>query len=104
VKRRKLIGLLQTGRRIRKVRTPQGIRLSKLARLVGYENINQGVNRLTSLNPRESSPSRDNKFVFKRLKGTDYRLVIKVNYKFQKVFIRFIGTHSQYDRIDANTV
>jgi mRNA interferase HigB len=49
-------------------------------------------------------PIRDNRFVFKRLKGTDYRLVIKVNYKFQKVFIRFIGTHSQYDRIDANTV
>jgi mRNA interferase HigB len=49
-------------------------------------------------------PIRDNRFVFKRIKGTDYRLVIKVNYKFQKAFIRFIGTHSQYDRIDANTV
>ena len=50
------------------------------------------------------SPIRDNRFVFKRLKGNDYRLVIKVNYQLQKVFIRFIGTHSQYDRIDANTV
>jgi mRNA interferase HigB len=50
------------------------------------------------------TPIKDNRFVFKRLKGTDYRLVIKVNYKFQKVFIRFIGTHSRYDRIDANTV
>ena len=49
-------------------------------------------------------PIKDNRFVFKRLKGTDYRLVIKVNYKFQKVFVRFIGTHSQYDRINANTV
>jgi mRNA interferase HigB len=46
----------------------------------------------------------NNRFVFKRLKGNDYRLVIKVNYKFQKVFIRFIGTHSQYDGIDANTI
>ena len=50
------------------------------------------------------TPVKDNRFVFKRLKGTDYRLVIKVNYQFQKVFIRFIGTHAQYDRIDANTV
>jgi mRNA interferase HigB len=49
-------------------------------------------------------PIRDNRFVFKRLKGTGYRLVIKVNYKFQKVFIRFVGTHAEYDRIDANTV
>ena len=49
-------------------------------------------------------PLKDNRFVFKRLKGTDYRLVVKVNYRFQKVFIRFIGTHSQYDRIDANTI
>jgi mRNA interferase HigB len=51
-----------------------------------------------------ATPLRDNRFVFKRLKGTDYRLVIKVNYQFQKVFVRFVGTHSQYDKIDANTV
>jgi len=50
------------------------------------------------------TPIKDNRFVFKRLKGTDYRLVIKVNYKFQKVFIRFVGTHAQYDGIDANTI
>ncbi len=49
-------------------------------------------------------PIRDNRLVFKRLEGTDYRLVIKVNDKLQKVFIRFVGTHSRYDRIDANTV
>lgn len=49
-------------------------------------------------------PIKGNRFVFKRLKGTDYRLVVKVNYKLQKVFIRFIGTHSQYDRIDADLV
>ncbi len=46
----------------------------------------------------------DNRFIFKRLKGNDYRLVVKVNYKLQKVFIRFIGTHKQYDKIDANIV
>ncbi|MFH1115157.1 MAG: type II toxin-antitoxin system HigB family toxin [Pseudomonadota bacterium] len=50
------------------------------------------------------TPIGNNRFVFKRLKGNDYRLIIKVNYKLQKVFIRFIGTHSQYDRIDADSV
>jgi len=49
-------------------------------------------------------PLKDNRFVFKRIKSNDYRLVIKVNYLLQKVFIRFIGTHSGYDEIDANTV
>jgi mRNA interferase HigB len=49
-------------------------------------------------------PLRDNRLVFKRLKGTDYRLIIKVNYRFQKVFIRFVGTHAEYDKIDANTI
>jgi mRNA interferase HigB len=50
------------------------------------------------------TPIGNNRFIFKRLKGNDYRLVIKVNYKFQKVFIRFIGTHSHYDEIDATAV
>ncbi len=42
----KLTGLLQVGRHIRQVRTQRGVRLSELARLVGYGNINKGVQRL----------------------------------------------------------
>ena len=38
------------------------------------------------------------------IKGNDYRLVAKINFEKQWLFIRFIGTHSEYDRIDANTV
>jgi len=38
------------------------------------------------------------------IKGNSYRLVTKFNFEKQWIFIRFIGTHSEYDNIDANTV
>jgi mRNA interferase HigB len=36
--------------------------------------------------------------------GNDYRLVVRINYQSGAVFIRFIGSHSEYDHIDAATV
>jgi mRNA interferase HigB len=36
--------------------------------------------------------------------GNSYRLVVKFNYEKQWAFIRFIGTHAEYDQIDANTI
>jgi len=36
--------------------------------------------------------------------GNKYRLIVHVAYKFHAVYIRFIGTHAEYDRVDANTV
>jgi mRNA interferase HigB len=38
------------------------------------------------------------------IKGNDYRLVVAVSYKLQLVFIKFVGTHKQYDAMDAQTV
>lgn len=38
------------------------------------------------------------------IKGNTYRLVVKFNFEKQWAFIRFIGTHSQYDAIDANSI
>lgn len=44
-----------------------------------------------------------NRVVF-NIKGNDYRLIVAVAYRFQAVYIKFVGTHAEYDRIDAATV
>lgn len=44
-----------------------------------------------------------NRVVF-NIKGNSYRLIIKVNYEYHMVWIRFIGTHAEYDKIDANKI
>jgi len=38
------------------------------------------------------------------IKGNSYRLVVKFNYEKQWAFIRFIGTHPEYDKINADTI
>ena len=42
----------------------------------------------------------DNRVVF-NLKGNHYRLVVRINYDYGIVWLRFIGTHDQYDKINA---
>lgn len=46
---------------------------------------------------------KEGRVVF-NVKGNDYRLVAKINFEKQWLFIRFIGTHAEYDRIDANLI
>jgi mRNA interferase HigB len=43
-----------------------------------------------------------NRVVF-NIKGNRYRLVTAVDYRFGIVYIRFIGTHQEYEKIDATT-
>ena len=45
----------------------------------------------------------DNRVVF-NIKGNHYRLIVKINYAFSIVFIRFVGTHAEYDKIDATKI
>ncbi len=44
-----------------------------------------------------------NRVVF-NIKGNTYRLIVHIHYNTGIVFIRFIGTHAEYDKIDATTV
>jgi mRNA interferase HigB len=44
-----------------------------------------------------------NRVVF-NMKGNDYRLVVAVAYRFSALYVKFVGTHAQYDAIDAATV
>lgn len=44
-----------------------------------------------------------NRVVF-NIKGNDYRLIVAVAYRFQAIHIKFVGTHAEYDRIDAAIV
>jgi len=38
------------------------------------------------------------------IKGNDYRLVVKINYPRRIVYVRFVGTHKEYDKIDVKEV
>lgn len=52
---------------------------------------------------RNASFVENNRVVF-NIHGNKYRLIVAINYPAQIIFIRFIGTHKQYDSIDAATI
>lgn len=52
---------------------------------------------------RNASFVANNRVVF-NIKGNNYRLVVLVIYEYHTIYIRFIGTHRQYDTIDATTI
>lgn len=46
---------------------------------------------------------KDGRTVF-NIAGNKYRIVVWINYPYRVTYVRFIGTHEQYDRIDAQTI
>ena len=38
------------------------------------------------------------------IKGNGYRLVVRINYAYRIVYVRFVGTHADYDRVDVEEV
>ena len=45
----------------------------------------------------------NNRVVF-NIKGNSYRLILKINYGYGIAWIRFIGTHAEYDKIDVKNI
>jgi mRNA interferase HigB len=45
----------------------------------------------------------NNRVIF-NIKGNNYRLIVKINYEYEMVWIRYIGTHSDYDDINAEKI
>lgn len=45
----------------------------------------------------------NNRVIF-RIKGNKFRLIVSVNYKAQRMYVKFVGTHAEYDKIDAHTI
>lgn len=52
---------------------------------------------------RSASFVADNRVVF-NIGGNKHRLVVHVNYRLGVVLVKFIGTHGEYDAIDASTI
>lgn len=52
---------------------------------------------------RSASFVKGNRVIF-NIKGNDYRLIVKINYGYRVVYVRFVGKHAEYDKIDAKEV
>ena len=52
---------------------------------------------------RNASILKNRRVVF-NIKGNDYRLITAVAYRYQAVYVKFIGTHADYDTIDTETI
>lgn len=51
---------------------------------------------------RNASVLKNRRVVF-NIKGNHYRLIVAIAYQFGAVYIKFVGTHAQYDEVDAET-
>ena len=52
---------------------------------------------------RSASILQDGRIIF-NIAGNKYRLIVRINYPYRVVYIRFVGTHAQYDAIDPQTI
>ena len=52
---------------------------------------------------RSASFLKENRIVF-NIGGNKYRLVVKISYTTKTVFVRFVGTHKEYDQVDAEVI
>ena len=70
----------------------------------------QFVSKATWTNPHDvkrdyvtASFRKDNRVCF-NIGGHNFRLIVRINYSYQIIYIRFVGTHKEYDRIDGDLI
>lgn len=51
----------------------------------------------------DASILRGSRVVF-NIGGNRFRLIVRINYPYRVVYVRFVGTHAEYDDVDANTI
>ena len=68
---------------------------TKSAKWKGFQDVKHSFNSVDYVGNR--------RYVF-NIKGDDYRLVVKILFVQQIIYIRFIGTHQEYDLIDCSTI
>ena len=68
------------------------------AKMAEWKNSNE-----LKMQYKNASVIGEGRLVF-NIKGNKYRLVIAIDYEFKVIFIRFIGTHKQYDKIDPANI
>ncbi|REG79489.1 type II toxin-antitoxin system HigB family toxin [Algoriphagus antarcticus] len=51
----------------------------------------------------DADPVKNSRVVF-NIARNKYRLIVQISFPRQWVFIKFIGTHSEYDKVDVNTI
>ncbi|MDO8904816.1 type II toxin-antitoxin system HigB family toxin [Hydrogenophaga sp.] len=52
---------------------------------------------------RSASVLKNRRVVF-NIKGNDHQLIAAIAYKLQIVYVKFVGTHKEYDAVDAETI
>lgn len=71
-----------------------------------YQEVDKGIwknlNELKADYPNASILKHDR--VCFNIKGNEYRLIVRINFDYQMMWIRFIGTHADYDKIEANKI
>ncbi len=70
-------------------------RIARTASWDSFDDVRKSIGTARSIS--------GNRIVFK-IKGNQYRLIVKMEYAKQRIYIRFIGTHAEYDKIDAGTI
>ncbi len=60
-----------------------------------FKDVQEAFNRASAVG--------SDRIVF-RIRGNHYRLIVRVNFEFSIVYIKFVGTHAEYDKIEADTV